>query len=221
MSGSIRDSNGKPDSICLARREWITYEEAREFIEWYCGHFKLDGPQLCSSELPHSPGTISAALIVGGYRLSNGKGNTRDAAERECYLLAAQHVECHDHKAFVLFVKKLLDDTVVVVDQVEPSSGYKSPTSWRFGSRTSAVTYDQARAFMKYYCTRFGFGKPTVTYTQLAGLQWEAVMIVDDRRIGIGKGLDRQASRIACYLDTTRYLRKCDPDLWKVYVRNA
>ncbi|KAF7436819.1 hypothetical protein PC9H_003652 [Pleurotus ostreatus] len=85
----------------------------------------------------------------------------------------------------------------------------------------SSVTYEQARSFMDYYCRRFRFGKPDLTYNALPGSTWEAVMTVDERRIGLGKGPNKKASQTACYLDVTQYLEKCDSDLWKAYVEAA
>ncbi|KAJ8455725.1 hypothetical protein ONZ45_g18873 [Pleurotus djamor] len=88
-------------------------------------------------------------------------------------------------------------------------------------SDESTVTYEQARSFMDYYCRRFQFPKPDISYKELSKDGWEAVMTVDDRRIGLGKGPNKKVAQTSCYLDVTQYLEKCDPDLWKAFVEAA
>ncbi|KAJ7225511.1 P-loop containing nucleoside triphosphate hydrolase protein [Mycena pura] len=67
-------------------------------------------------------------------------------------------------------------------------------------SDASTVTYEQARTFMDYYCRRFSFGKPDITFEESRS-GWEAFMDV------------------TCYLDVTAYLEGCDPELWKDYLQ--
>ena len=73
---------------------------------------------------------------------------------------------------------------------------------------------------MDYYCRRYGFGKPEIEVT-LNGNDWESVILVGGRRIGLGSGQSKKASQTACFLDVTKYLESCDPDLWKAYVEAA
>ena len=49
---------------------------------------------------------------------------------------------------------------------------------------------------MDYYCRRFNFGKPDITFEESKkGTQkWEAVMSVDDSRIGVGKATNKKNS---------------------------
>lgn len=88
----------------------------------------------------------------------------------------------------------------------------------------STITYDRARQFMEYYCKRYKFGKPDIDFTQSQGkskkgkagiMQWEAVMTVGGRKIGMGQASNKKNSQIKCYLDVTQYLKSCDPDLWR------
>lgn len=76
---------------------------------------------------------------------------------------------------------------------------------------------------MDWYCRRFNFGKPEVTFTEprKGAVAWEALMTVGDRRIGLGTGSNKKAAQITCYLDVTQYLESCDPDLWKAFVEAA
>ncbi|KAF8642311.1 hypothetical protein AX16_009581 [Volvariella volvacea WC 439] len=90
-------------------------------------------------------------------------------------------------------------------------------------SDSTVVTYDRARSFMDYYCRRFGFGKPEVAFREVRkpSSGWEAVMTVNDRRIGLGTGSTKKAAQTMCYLDVTQYLESCDAQLWKDYVEAA
>jgi len=46
-------------------------------------------------------------------------------------------------------------------------------------------------------------------------------MSVGGRRIGLGSGANEEAARTDCYLDVTKYLESCDPELWKNYLETA
>ncbi|KAI6007413.1 hypothetical protein EDD15DRAFT_2384189 [Pisolithus albus] len=63
----------------------------------------------------------------------------------------------------------------------------------------SVVNYERARSFMDYY----------------------SIMIVGGRRIGVGSGSTKKIAFTQCYLDVTRYLESCDPELWAKYVEAA
>ncbi|TFK41154.1 P-loop containing nucleoside triphosphate hydrolase protein [Crucibulum laeve] len=84
----------------------------------------------------------------------------------------------------------------------------------------SAIGYERARSFMDYYCRRYKFGKPDITFNAIQGKAtgWEAIMTVGGRRIGLGSGSNKKAAQVTCYLDVTQYLESCDPDLWKIYM---
>lgn len=85
----------------------------------------------------------------------------------------------------------------------------------------SVVTYDRARHFMDYYCRRFRFAKPDITYQQLNRGPWQADMSVGDRRIGFGKGPNKKDALSRCYTDVVQYLEKCDPSIWLDFLRDV
>ncbi|KAF9459916.1 P-loop containing nucleoside triphosphate hydrolase protein [Collybia nuda] len=87
----------------------------------------------------------------------------------------------------------------------------------------TVVGYERARNFMDYYCRRYNFGKPEITFEELrkAGSGWEAMMTVGGRRIGLGSGSTKKAAQVTCYLDVTQYLESCDQELWKSFVLAA
>lgn len=73
---------------------------------------------------------------------------------------------------------------------------------------------------MDYYCRKFSFDSPDINYVETKR-GWEAVMTVGGRRIGLGNGNSKKEAMTACYLDVTKYLENCDPDLWQTYVEAA
>jgi small subunit ribosomal protein S24e len=84
----------------------------------------------------------------------------------------------------------------------------------------SSLDFEKARAFMDYYCRKYRFGKPDIEIS-LNGGNWETVMIVGGRRIGLGTAQSKNASQKACFLDVTKYLESRDPMLWKEFVEAA
>ncbi|KAL1719478.1 hypothetical protein EV715DRAFT_251413 [Schizophyllum commune] len=88
----------------------------------------------------------------------------------------------------------------------------------------SVVDVEKARSFIDYYCRRYNFEKPEIVEEQgtKGGMVcWDAMMLINGSKVGIGHGTNRKAATIACYLDVTAYLEKCDPELWKTYVQAA
>ncbi|KGB79065.2 nuclear DNA helicase II [Cryptococcus deuterogattii R265] len=93
------------------------------------------------------------------------------------------------------------------------------------------IDYDRARQFMEYYCHRYRFRKPDVEYTQTTvkdsqnkkktKMVWEGVIIVGNRRIGMGSGVNKKKAAIQCYLDVAQYLESCDPDLWQDFIEHT
>ncbi|KAJ7487601.1 P-loop containing nucleoside triphosphate hydrolase protein [Mycena galericulata] len=103
-----------------------------------------------------------------------------------------------------------------VLDNPPKAKAASSATSITL-SDSSTATYEQARTFMDYYCRRFGFGKPEITFVENRNM-WEALMDVGGRRIGLGKSNNKKNAQITCYLDVTAYLESCDPELWQAYL---
>ncbi|TFY79151.1 hypothetical protein EWM64_g4864 [Hericium alpestre] len=145
-----------------------------------------------------------------------GDASSRKEAERLAALSAIYQLHAHG----------LLEDPLRKKHSApEPSTLTSSgpPTI----SDGSAVTYEQARQFMDYYCRRYGFGKPDLTYNETSQgprgrtKAWEAVLNVGGRRIGIGAGASKKVAQTACYLDVTQYLESCDPELWKSFLQAA
>ncbi|KAI0047834.1 P-loop containing nucleoside triphosphate hydrolase protein [Auriscalpium vulgare] len=110
-----------------------------------------------------------------------------------------------------------------LLDTTKPQAPPSGPAALSNGS---AITYERARQFMDYYCRRYNFGKPDITYNEVRGNRgrnssWEAIMNVGGRRIGIGSGANKKLAQTNCYIDVTQYLESCDADLWKAFVEAA
>ncbi|KAJ7188797.1 hypothetical protein C8R46DRAFT_30338 [Mycena filopes] len=86
---------------------------------------------------------------------------------------------------------------------------------------TTRSNYERARAFMDYYCRRFSYGEPDVAFTENSSGQWQAMMDVGGRRIGLGTSNNKHNAQVQCYLDVTAYLTSCDPELWKAYITES
>ncbi|KAH9898390.1 P-loop containing nucleoside triphosphate hydrolase protein [Cubamyces lactineus] len=80
------------------------------------------------------------------------------------------------------------------------------------------VDYEKARHFMDYYCRRFRFSKPDISYSQPTRSYWQADMTVGERRIGFGKGQSKKEATMKCYTDVVQYLESCDPNIWKEFL---
>ncbi|GAA5926212.1 hypothetical protein JCM1841_001157 [Sporobolomyces salmonicolor] len=81
------------------------------------------------------------------------------------------------------------------------------------------IGLEEARAFMDYYCSRFGFPRPDLSYASVPGRQrgqssWRATLAVQGRRIGVGAARQKKDATNRAYLDTAQYLEGCDTALW-------
>lgn len=103
----------------------------------------------------------------------------------------------------------------------------------------SGLTYDRARQFMEWYCRKYNFGKPDIDITSsttklsvptgfrgrkqkaIGQTNWEAVMTVGGRRIGVGSAANKKGAQIRCYLDVVQYLESLDKDLWSEFVEST
>ncbi|KWU41514.1 P-loop containing nucleoside triphosphate hydrolase protein [Rhodotorula sp. JG-1b] len=85
------------------------------------------------------------------------------------------------------------------------------------------VGLEEARAFMDYYCTRFSFGRPELSYTTLpparrgGASHWRATLRVGGAQIGVGEARAKKDAMNRAYLDTASYLEGCDPSLWSAW----
>jgi small subunit ribosomal protein S24e len=84
---------------------------------------------------------------------------------------------------------------------------------------------------MEYYCHRYKFGKPEVEFSTTTTKngrkggksvqQWDAVITVGGRRIGMGAASNKKGAQVLSYLDVAQYLESCDAGLWGDFLENA
>ncbi|KAG8219813.1 hypothetical protein J3R82DRAFT_786 [Butyriboletus roseoflavus] len=166
---------------------------------------------------PLTPHSCSLLLDTDPKIVAIGDHADRKSAQRLCALSALFQLHhrglvCTFHPSPTLQLTRLQLD--------KPPKSAPSPLSLSDGS---LVSYESARSFMDYYCRLYDFPKPDVDYQQVShpGSTWQAIMFVDGRRIGVGTASTKKNAHIQCYLDVTRYLETCDPDLWKRYLAAA
>ena len=171
-------------------------------------------PSLLSPLTPHS---CSLLLDTDPQLIAIGDHADKKSAQRLCALSALYQLH---HRGLVRTPRPLPALHLTRVQLDKPPKSAPSPLPLSDGS---VVSYERARGFMDYYCRLYDFPKPDVDYQQVnhPAPAWQAVMSVDGRRIGVGTASTKKSAHIHCYLDVTRYLESCDPNLWKRYLAAA
>ncbi|KZO93489.1 P-loop containing nucleoside triphosphate hydrolase protein [Calocera viscosa TUFC12733] len=87
------------------------------------------------------------------------------------------------------------------------------------------VDVPRARQFIDYYCSKYHFPRAEFSYTRHEARgkhtdvqnQWDAMLSIEARKLGIGKGQSKKLAEESAYIDVTKYLAQCDPELWKEF----
>ncbi|GAA6039938.1 hypothetical protein JCM8097_002627, partial [Rhodosporidiobolus ruineniae] len=84
------------------------------------------------------------------------------------------------------------------------------------------IGLEEARAFMDYYCNRFGFSRPDLHFRSTPGRRggssvWTATLSVAGSKVGVGSSRQKKDAQNRAYLDTALYLESCDPSLWEAW----
>ncbi|GAA6063881.1 hypothetical protein JCM10212_005873 [Sporobolomyces blumeae] len=118
-----------------------------------------------------------------------------------------------------------LPNTPMPVNSAAPKNGPALEGNGNDGksvrlSNGQIVQLDEARMFMDYYCSKFNFPKPDLSYTSHPTRQrgvstWRATLSVLGSRIGMGTAKRKDVATKMAYLDTASYLEGMDPDLWQ------
>ncbi|KAF9484294.1 hypothetical protein BDN70DRAFT_989744 [Pholiota conissans] len=83
------------------------------------------------------------------------------------------------------------------------------------------LVHNEMRTFMEYYCQRYNFAQPDISYVWTSQRRWQAELTVHGRRLGRGLGLSKESALKACYFDAAKYLTSRDSSLWKAYVESS
>ncbi|GAA6017989.1 hypothetical protein JCM11491_000022 [Sporobolomyces phaffii] len=89
-------------------------------------------------------------------------------------------------------------------------------------SNGQRIDLAEARLFMDFYCSKFQFPRPDLSYasqpTRQRGVStWRATLSVLGSRIGMGTSRRKDLATKIAYLDTASYLTEMDPDLWNAW----
>jgi ATP-dependent RNA helicase DHX36 len=85
-------------------------------------------------------------------------------------------------------------------------------------SEKNNMSEDIAKDFIKFYCKYFKFEKPKFNYEGTGpghSIMWKALLVVEDKTIGIGQRSNKRDAQASAYLDAAITLRKDYPYLWE------
>lgn len=99
------------------------------------------------------------------------------------------------------------------------------PTSaLNMGENGPVASIGVAREFIDWYCKKFGYGRPDLTYKSSAGsrpaTQWHAILSVNKKSVGLGTGASKKSATENSYRDASNWLAQCDPALWQQYLKS-
>lgn len=95
------------DSVLLSDGTSVTYEMARQFMDYYCRKFRFGQPFLDFEEVKKGKFVQSweAIMTVGGRRIGIGAAKSKKDAQKNCYLDVVQYLEKCDPKLWQMFVE--------------------------------------------------------------------------------------------------------------------
>lgn len=94
--------------VTLSDGSTVTYEQARQFMDYYCRRYKFTKPDIVYNEVRGSRNRNSsweAIMHVGGRRIGIGSGITKKLAQTNCYVDVTQYLESCDAELWKTFVK--------------------------------------------------------------------------------------------------------------------
>ena len=122
------DKSNKPNDVAapsettqptatLSDGSSITYDRARQFMEYYCKRYKFGKPdvEFTHSQPKSKKGRVTAAaweavMTVGGRKIGMGTSSNKKGAQVKCYLDVTQYLESCDAKLWSDFVEYAKND---------------------------------------------------------------------------------------------------------------
>ncbi|KAI0033180.1 P-loop containing nucleoside triphosphate hydrolase protein [Vararia minispora EC-137] len=91
--------------VKLPDGEEITYDRARQFMDYYCRRYNFSKPDIVYAESPPRRGVSGweAVMYVGGRRIGIGVGGTKKEAQTNCYIDVTQYLESCDPELWRTF----------------------------------------------------------------------------------------------------------------------
>jgi small subunit ribosomal protein S24e len=90
----------------------ISYERARQFMDYYCRRFHFGTPHIIHKELKAPRGRSAvweAVMNVGGRRIGIGTGTNKKSAQTNCYIDVTQYLESCDRALWETFSKEAME----------------------------------------------------------------------------------------------------------------
>ncbi|KLO14452.1 P-loop containing nucleoside triphosphate hydrolase protein [Schizopora paradoxa] len=96
----------KRGPITLSDGTVMTYERARQFMDYYCRRFDFDKPDIdFEARTVRGQTSWEATMSVGGRRIGLGSAKTKKDAQTNCYLDVTQYLESCDKQLWQHFVE--------------------------------------------------------------------------------------------------------------------
>ncbi|EKC98784.1 DEAH RNA helicase [Trichosporon asahii var. asahii CBS 8904] len=112
-SAAVANAPGGGETATLSDGSELTYDRARNFMEWYCNKFKFGKPDVeYMSAVQRIPGrkkggptTWEAVMSVSGRHIGQGSGQNKKGALIRCYLDVTKYLESCDPGLWAEFVE--------------------------------------------------------------------------------------------------------------------
>lgn len=90
--------------VTLSDSTIVGYEQARNFMDYYCRRYGFGKPEIAFNEIRKSNTGWEAVMTVGGRRIGLGSGSNKKAAQVTCFLDVTQYLESCDAELWKSFV---------------------------------------------------------------------------------------------------------------------
>ncbi|EJD03954.1 P-loop containing nucleoside triphosphate hydrolase protein [Fomitiporia mediterranea MF3/22] len=95
-----------PTQVSLSDGSQVTYEMARQFMDYYCRKYRFKQPFIELEEMKGRKGSWEAVMTVGGRRIGMAGGKSKKDASKACYLDVVTYLEDCDPALWREFVAK-------------------------------------------------------------------------------------------------------------------
>lgn len=132
--GSATPVTGNAETAPLSDGALLTYDRARQFMEWYCKKYNFGKPEIDFSssttkvaaptgfrgrkaKAAMAPTNWEAVMTVGGRRIGQGTATNKKGAQIRCYLDVVQYLESLDRDLWKDFIEATKKDPSAVIGQ--------------------------------------------------------------------------------------------------------
>ncbi|WVO16893.1 hypothetical protein L204_104579 [Cryptococcus depauperatus] len=114
INDAVKDISNSTETAKLSDGSVITYDRARQFMEYYCQRYRFRKPDIEFSQSTVKKGRKTsmiwdAVITVGDRRIGMGSASTKKTAQVQCYLDVTQYLESCDPdlwRDFIEYSKK-------------------------------------------------------------------------------------------------------------------